>query len=298
MRILYLSDHGDRADYLRDCLFHGLRTLLGPDVVDADRLDVMYSDFPANHSIYGRGFSLYRLLPEIPVDRTDITGKIRTRYFDLVIYGSIHRCQSFLRLVADTYDGRSVCAIDGEDHPGYLQGLGMRYFKRELHHPQPGCHPISFAIPKEKIRPHPAPKTRIMAPCDPIDRTTYIYTTESAYYQQYAESYYGPTMRKAGFDCMRHYEILSQWCIPYFRVLEDLPAPICTTLPRPELNLAKTLIEYWAQDRSNDRIRALLPALWESLIDPVMAAVRSRMTTESLATYVLDTIGVRAKEYA
>ena len=105
-------------------------------------------------------------------------------------------------------------------------------------------------------------------------------------------------MKKAGYDCLRHYEILSQWTLPYFRVFDQLPANICTTLPRPELTLVKTLIEYWAQDRTNRAIFRMLPTLWEAIIEPVMSTVRSSMTTEALATYVLDMIGVRQKEYS
>src|SRR5438309_1013405 len=42
MKILFLSEGGPTQDYLRDCVFHGLRTLFGPDVVDVHRLDSMY----------------------------------------------------------------------------------------------------------------------------------------------------------------------------------------------------------------------------------------------------------------
>jgi hypothetical protein len=39
-------------------------------------------------------------------------------------------------------------------------------------------------------------------------------------------------MKKAGWDCMRHYEILGNNCIPYFIDLEDCPKNTLTNLPK------------------------------------------------------------------
>lgn len=292
MKILFLSEGGPTQDYLRDCVAHGMRTLFGPDFVDVRRLDSMYQGAD-RAQMYGKGFTLYGLLPDIEVDRTDIPRKISRRYFDLVIYGSIHRHQDFLHEVASQYRAPQVIFIDGEDHPGYLSGLGGITFKRELYNPQPGCFPIQFAIPAEKILASPPPKSRLMAPCDPLRRSTYVYATEESYYAQYAESYYAPTMKKAGWDCLRHYEVLSQWTLPYFRCFEQLPPTIAQFLPRAELRLVQQAIEVLA---ANDGAYDLLRDLWSALIDPCMDALRAHMTTEKLATYILDTIGVRAKE--
>lgn len=296
MKVLYINYQGDRADYLRDVVMHGMRSLLGPDFVDVCKLDVMYDTFPADRSIYGRGFSLYRLLPDIPIDREDIPAKIKARYFDLIIYGSIHRCQDHLREVASLYQAPRVVLIDGEDHPGYLSGIGGLTFKRELYSPQPGCMPIHFGIPKEKILSSRPRKSRLMAPCDPLDKTTYIYTEESAYYAQYASAYYGATMRKAGFDCLRHYEIMAQWCIPYFRCLESLPALICHELPRQEMRLVQLAIEYYRdQDNIADISPSVLVALYCDLIETFVKSVRDHHTTEAVAKYIFDSIGVNKR---
>jgi hypothetical protein len=292
MKILFISQGGPTQDYLRDCLFHGLRSLLGPDVVDVGKLHSMYVGADRSQ-MYGKGMTLYAELPDIAVDRKDIPRKLQTKYFDLVIYGSIHRSQDFLHEVASMYDPRRVAFIDGEDHPGYLKGLGGAYFKRELHNPQPVVFPIQFAIPKEKILPSPPAKTSLMAPCDPIDPKTYIYSDESSYYAQYAESYYGATMKKAGWDCLRHYEILSQWCLPYFRVFDQCPSTIMTKLPRRELRLIQEVIDYW--DVSGWKSTKVPIDIYESLIEKVMAVTRNHLTTEALALYVLDTLGVSWK---
>jgi hypothetical protein len=290
VRILYISTGGPTQDYLRDCLFRGLRELLGPDVVDVGKLDSMYLGADRSQ-MYGRGMTLYAELPDLPIDREDIPRKLRSRYFDLVIYGSIHRCQDMLHEVASMYDPRRIIFIDGEDHCGHLSGLPGVTFKRELMNPQPGVFPIQFAIPASKILPAPPAKSRLMAPCDPINPKTYIYKDESSYYRQYAESYYGATMKKAGWCCLRHYEILANWCIPYFRVFDQCPPTIMVNLPRRELRLIQEVIDYW--EISGWKSTKISIDLYESLIEKIMAITRNHLTTEALAKYVFDTVGVR-----
>lgn len=291
MKILYLSSGGNTQDYMRDCVAHGMRTLLGPDFVDVNKLDSLYIGADRT-KMYGLGFSLYSLLPDIEVDRTDIPAKIRNKFFDLIIWGSIHRNQDYLHEAESMYDSSKLLAIDGEDHPGFLNGLTFLTLKRELHNPQPRCLPIQFAIPAEKILKSPPSKNRLVAPMDPLRKSTYIYTTEASYYAQYAESYYGITMRKAGADCLRHVEILSQWCIPYFRCLETIPPLICQYLPRRELRLAQLAIEYYHGKVTEMDIHPLI-GLYHDMIEPCMKALRDHMTTEALATYVLSTVGVK-----
>jgi hypothetical protein len=48
-------------------------------------------------------------------------------------------------------------------------------------------------------------------------------------------------MKKAGWDCMRHYEILGNNCIPYFVGLEDCPKNTLANLPKELLLEAKDL---------------------------------------------------------
>lgn len=289
MKILFISEGGNTCDYMRDASFHGLRSLLGPDVVDVNRINTMYKGYPTE-SCYGRGYSLYGLLPDDSnVDRTDIPAKIRNKYFDIIAWGSIHRNQDYLAEAESMYDPSRLLAIDGEDHPGFLNGLSFLTFKRELYSPQPRCLPIHFAIPREKISDPPV-KSRLMAPCDPLNRNTYIYTDEDSYYAQYADSHYGATMKKAGWDCLRHYEMLSQWCIPYFRVFDQCPPLICHRLPRKAIRLVQECFD------SGQLSRVTMEHIYDNLIDDVMSVVMRDLTTEALARYIFDSIDVARKE--
>ena len=289
MKVLYISEGGQTCDYMRDMLFHGLRTLLGADVVDVHKIDTMYQGYPTE-TCYGKGFSIYGLLPDIPVDRDNITQRISKHDFGLVIYGSIHRNRAYLAEVGAHYRLSEIIAIDGEDHADHPYPCRFLTFKRELEQPREGFLPIQFAIPKQKILPNRPGKHHWMAPMDPLHKETYIYETEAEYYRQYAESYFAPTMKKGGWDCMRHYEILANWCIPYFRVMDQLPSLICHNLPKAELMLVKNVIEYEASTKTH--MHDVLLGLYDNLIRTIMEVVSTKLTTSALGEYVLNKIGI------
>jgi hypothetical protein len=94
-------------------------------------------------------------------------------------------------------------------------------------------YPISFSIHHSKILNHIPKKTRLMATIIPGDAKTYIYgDNEKAYYEGYQCSLFGLTKCKGGWDCLRHYEIMANGCIPYFLDLDKCPANTMTHLPK------------------------------------------------------------------
>lgn len=279
MKVLYLSQ-GQFNDYQCDMLFHGLRSLLGPEVVDVNRIWAMYRTG-------GGGYTVYGLLPDDSyVDRTDIPKKIATRFFDLVIYGSIWHDLSFYEEVVTAYPPNRVAFVDGLDDDSRvmlaLEGRGV-YFKREPSGPPMPRLPIQFAIPREKIVPDEQiqDKNRLMAPLDPRDRSTYIYTDEAWYYRQYRESYFGYTMKKGGWDCLRHYEILAAGCMPYFAGIEAAPDVAMEHLPRPELLRARQMYDNWKPTPSQ-------VGEYRVLLDKLRTVLREKMTTEAMAKRVLE----------
>lgn len=292
MRLLYLSS-AEGADYQCDMLFHGLRTLLGNDVVDIHRLWFMYADAfaddPARRDrLYGKGFSVYGLLgDDSGVDRDDIAAKIRNHYFDAVIFGSVHRCQMFLDDVLDAYDPQDILFIDGEDYPRQMfwpllhRGL---YFKREQDAGQHGTLPIQFAIPEEKIA-ATSLKTQVGAFIDPRDRSTYIYDDEAEYYADYRRSLFAFTMKKAGWDCLRHYEIMANRCVPVFLELDKCPPQTMVHFPRLEIWRLNFMLQekgaaYFATPEGS--------AAWAADMERIVAFTRRHLTTAALARRVLD----------
>jgi hypothetical protein len=125
-------------------------------------------------------------------------------------------------------------------------------------------------------------KVRLLAPCDPRDRNTYIYSPhqQKEYYQQYGESYFGYTRRQGGWDCMRHYEILAAGSVPYFQDIEQCPAGTLPFIPRDNLMTARTLHDNWTDCQSDlDSYKKVHSSLRFALLN--------YLTTEALAKYVL-----------
>ena len=293
MRILYISG-AQGPDYQCDMLFHGLRSEYGDDVVDVERLWYMYAgEFGEGRhdrsKLYGRGFTLYGLLgSDAGVDRTDIEQKIRTRYFDLIVYGSIQRCATYLREVLLAYPPEQVMFVDGEDQTGVvsqLLGMGI-YFKRELARSMANVRPIQFAIPEERIGTVVRPKTKLQAFVDPRNTATYIYKDEAGYYGDYAESLFGVTMKKAGWDCLRHYEIMANGCIPLFFDIEQCPASTMPFLPKYELRMVNKVINARGV-QAFDSKQGL--ETWASIQMRINLVLRRHCTTRALARYVLET---------
>jgi hypothetical protein len=258
--------------------------------VDVNRIDHMYADYKDTHNpaeIYGRGMTLFCLLgSDKNVDRTDIVKKLQNKFFDVVVFGAIQRCQFVFGGVTSVYPRNAVVTVDGEDSPTtWAIQDSVLAFKRELCSSVDRFFPIHFGIPEEKILSERPEKTRFMSEYDPlVNGTAYIYETEKEYYANYACSYFAPTMRKMGFDCMRHYEILANWAIPYFRGVDGIPDTVMHRFPKKECDLIRRLIEYGPEG-----CKAAID-LYERLIEPIMKITRESLTTSAVAKHVLDTV--------
>ena len=246
MKILFIHSEGNHShinDFMSDLLLHGLRKLHGSEVTDYPGCWYMYSDeilkrkYDIN-KIWGKGFTINNTLNNFnSIDRTDIKKKIQSNFFDLVIYGSIRRSNLFLDDVIK-YNNK-VLFVDGEDDniidERYIKS-GL-YFKRELLENKHNVLPISFAVPREKILENINEKpTNLLAPLIPGRLSTYVYDDEKTYYNMYSNSIFAITNKKLGWDCLRHYEILMNGCIPLFFNIEDCPKLILKTLPKQRLS--------------------------------------------------------------
>jgi hypothetical protein len=81
-------------------------------------------------------------------------------------------------------------------------------------------------------------KTRDFSIIVPGILQTYIYQTED---DGYGEAYFCLTLKKYGWDCFRHYEIIAGGGIPYFLDLDGLPPRTMHTFPRDFIRTAMTL---------------------------------------------------------
>lgn len=287
MKVLFFS-RGDLPDYQSEMVFHGGRKTLGSDFVDANRAwyhykkdkELYWNDrVPGNGKEYGRGFTMTGHFEEDNIDRENIKEKIEDHYFDKIIYGSLNRCQDYLDLVQKVYKKEDIIFIDGEDQSNInfdLLGKGM-YFKRELQvSPTNDLKPISFAIPSDLIVNEVPEKTRFRAHIVPGDIRTYIYDNQPDYYNGYRESYFGLTYVKGGWDCLRHYEILMNGCIPEFIDLDKCPQYTMTTFPK-EMVLRI----------NQNRFSKSFSELKENTLE-LLEYTRKNLTTENLFKYIIQ----------
>ena len=324
MKILFIHSEGNHThlnDFMSDLLLHGLRQLYGFEVIDYPGCWYMYSDEISNreydiNKIWGRGFTINNTLSNYnSIDRDDIKKKIKEKYFDLVIYGSIRRSDLFLDDVIK-YNNK-VVFIDGEDDniidDRYTKS-GL-YFKRELLENKHNVLPISFAIPKEKILKNINENpTNLLAPLVPGRLKTYIYEDEKTYYEMYSKSIFAITNKKLGWDCLRHYEILMNGCIPLFFNIDDCPKLILKTLPKERLSEIyssfQSVLQFYPPFKiykkkflSFKKIFSYLPNMFKNMSastflkdnpnileikNELLNFTQQNLTTEILAKYVLN----------
>ena len=114
--------------------------------------------------------------------------------------------------------------------PAQLRPQMRRLFRRQLLNPQP----CSFSIPKQWIRkPDPSQKTKLL-PLHIVDtevqsrfktgQSSYAFSNQDDYFDDLAQSRFGITTKRAGWDCLRHYEIAAAGTVLCFRDLQQKPA--------------------------------------------------------------------------
>lgn len=127
-------------------------------------------------------------------------------------------------------------------------------------------YPISFSIPEELVVREVPRKTQLFATREKK------FANETDYYTEYQRSVYGHTSKKEGWDCLRHYEILANGCIPFFIDMDQLPPLTMVDFPRK-------LVQ---QGMNGD---------W-SVAPHLLEYTRTHLTTTARARYIMETLGI------
>jgi hypothetical protein len=287
MKILYITNHlsiarasgGFISDYQNDLVFYGLRELFGDSVVDSTQIISLYkeNENKIHPSHLWGGMTAFWLIGENSIDRTNIEEKIKDKYYDLIIYGAIKRCKDYYDLVSKTYPANKIILIDGNDEPEldplYTKHL---YFKRELQASHPNLRPITFGIPTCKLALPNNNKTQDYATCIPGQPETYVFKSEQPYYEDYQKSYYGVTMKKAGWDALRHYEILGNYCLPYFVGLDECPKDTLFNLPKELILEGMNLANNFDEQK------------YFCILNEVFEYTKNNLTTKNIAKYIIE----------
>ena len=152
--------------------------------------------------------------------------------------------------------------------------------------------PLSFYVPDECVVSEIPQKETLLASIIPGDTSTYIYNKhqEKEYNEMYQKSRFAITKMKGGWDCLRHYEILMNGCIPLFEKLKECPSFTMTTYPKELNDEAYQLYESWAE---NDECIAKYDILCAKYIEHT----RTHCTTTAVTNYFLNNMsnGEKAK---
>ena len=317
MKILFLTS--EHEDYLADSLFHGLRNLLGEDVIDFPKKDFLYKGFIENNIIRGKAFTLYGLLDDIPVNRNKVFDRFSKGEIELIIFSSIQRQLGFYLELYPFLNKVNTVIIDGEDTPALFPYKG--YYWRKYYHwfiPSPhkkfnyykrewtsgtnyyryykvlpkwicekiaspsNLHRISLSIPGEKIL-NEVPHKKKLFPLHIVDEeisdntqgsyTGYVFENEEDYYKDLQSSKFGITTKRAGWDCLRHYEIAANGAVLCFRDLDKKPV---TCAPHG-LNETNCIIYSSFQDLMN-KINSLSEAKYREMQIKSLEWVRENTT--------------------
>jgi hypothetical protein len=134
----------------------------------------------------------------------------------------------------------------------------------------PNLRPLAFSIPRELVVEHAPVKQKdfprhivdeeVLAKLGQVHTNGYRFESESDYVSDLRSSRFGITMKRAGWDCLRHYEIAAAGAVPCFRRL-DLKHPRCAP---HGLNASNTIIYRDANDLF-DRIKRIGPDEYAAL---------------------------------
>lgn len=314
----YLADsvlHGLRqldplhvVDYPRkDCLYRGGRVC---------------KDAPA-FGVRGGGFSLYGLLeePTAGLDRSQIWQRLESGWFDVVILSNVWRQWGLLLQWRSLFQRQPLILLDGDDderlYPlssrrlrqfglgtgisSLLRSNNTHYFKRELTpvsfrwRPRFRLHPVSFSIPASCIDQSLTNKTQLF-PRHIVDpdvaqcfggSSGYAFTAEDAYRADLRSSRFSITTKRAGWDCLRHYELAASGTVLCFRDLTRKPDTCAPFGLRHGVNC----LSYESVDDLRLQIEALTPESEQSLQHQSLAWARSK-STQKIANEILQTAGL------
>jgi len=174
--------------------------------------------------------------------------------------------------------------IENHDILNYVNPLTHEELSALNPNSNENIHPFSFYIPDECVVREIPEKTRLLASIIPGDMSTYIFKDkEQEYNDMYKKSRFAITKKKGGWDCLRHYEILMNGCIPIFENLKGCPDMTLTTYPKHLNEEAYELYNYWIE---NDEFINK----YNNLCLRFLEHTRNNCTTSAQVKYFLNNI--------
>ena len=151
-----------------------------------------------------------------------------------------------------------------------LRDRGMDIFRER------GVFPISFSNPR-RVSTLQGQRVRFLS--EVIPGEPYAFHDEDRYLQQYRESYFGLSTKKAGWDCFRHLEIAFAGSIPLVPGIGATPPGVMFAYPKST----------WAQILGELSFNGpRIPS--EGLMRNLAEHYEECLSSEAMATYMLDVL--------
>lgn len=164
-------------------------------------------------------------------------------------------------------------------------------------------YPIQLAMPQSKIQIFSKPKATLFSDLSPLGNAKkYKFHVEQEYYEHYSKSYFAVTTKKAGWDCLRHYEIAAAGTLPYFLNIESCPKNTLFAWPKDMLTEIKKLPG--VPSESTVRLATKFGKLhllkvnkkfntdkYWNLHSRFMEYFKKNLTSDSLSAYFLESLG-------
>jgi hypothetical protein len=151
-----------------------------------------------------------------------------------------------------------------------LQDRGTEVFRER------GVFPISFSNPR-RVSTLQGQRVRFLS--EVIPGEPYAFHDEDRYLQQYRESFFGLSTKKAGWDCFRHLEIAFSGSIPLVPGIGATPAGVMFAYPK------STWAEILAELSSNG---PRIPS--DGLIRNLAEYSEEYLSSRAMATFMLDVL--------
>jgi hypothetical protein len=149
-------------------------------------------------------------------------------------------------------------------------------------------HPLPYCIPDECIVDENVldKKHIIIADLIPNEPLTYrfAYNQEHEYNAMYQESLFAYTIKKGGWDCLRHYEILANGCIPIFKDLSKCNKYTLASFPKELIINANKNLLPWKKEYKD---------LYNYYIKQLLNHVKEKCSTSATIKYFLSNILIK-----
>ncbi|CAJ1452394.1 unnamed protein product [Effrenium voratum] len=150
--------------------------------------------------------------------------------------------------------------------------------------------PVSFAIPKEDVVPCVPEKLEDFASLIPGKEESYVFPMtafgEMEYKRMYRQARFAVKKRRAGWETMRIYEILSCGSVPYIQAAEEIPDTALVFVNKTLLRAARHF-----EGLVPEEFRLAHTEGYATLAAELLRHTQQHLTTEALARYILGASG-------